>query len=84
MVADDGLLVVAVIADDRRVLRGRRVAVIADDRATLRRRRRVAVIADDRATTALGLAAPTGDVWPSDHFGVVAEIAAAKRHHDAW
>jgi endonuclease/exonuclease/phosphatase family metal-dependent hydrolase len=27
---------------------------------------------------------PTGDVWPSDHFGVVAEIYAAKRHHDPF
>jgi len=27
---------------------------------------------------------PTGDVWPSDHFGVVAEIHAAKRHHDPF
>ena len=35
-------------------------------------------------TARLVLAEPTGDVWPSDHFGVVAEIAAAKRHHDAW
>ncbi len=27
---------------------------------------------------------PVGDVWPSDHFGVVAEIYAAKRHHDPF
>ena len=27
---------------------------------------------------------PTGDVWASDHFGVVAEIYAAKRHHDPF
>lgn len=27
---------------------------------------------------------PQGEVWPSDHFGVVAEIYAAKRHHDPF
>lgn len=27
---------------------------------------------------------PTGEVWPSDHYGVVAEIYAAKRHHDPF
>ncbi|MBL0220405.1 MAG: endonuclease/exonuclease/phosphatase family protein [Myxococcales bacterium] len=27
---------------------------------------------------------PVGDVWPSDHFGVVADIVAAKRHHDPF
>ena len=27
---------------------------------------------------------PSAGVWPSDHFGVVAEIAAAKRHHDPY
>jgi endonuclease/exonuclease/phosphatase family metal-dependent hydrolase len=27
---------------------------------------------------------PTENIWPSDHFGVVAEIAAAKRHHDPF
>ena len=27
---------------------------------------------------------PVEGVWPSDHFGVVAEIAAAKRHHDPY
>lgn len=30
----------------------------------------------------LALDEPTGELWPSDHFAVVAEIAAAKRHHD--
>jgi endonuclease/exonuclease/phosphatase family metal-dependent hydrolase len=28
--------------------------------------------------------APTDGVWPSDHFGVVADIVAAKRHHDPF
>ena len=28
--------------------------------------------------------APEGVIWPSDHFGVVAEIHAAKRHHDPF
>jgi len=32
----------------------------------------------------LCLAAPVDGVWPSDHFGVVAEIHAAKRHHDPF
>jgi endonuclease/exonuclease/phosphatase family metal-dependent hydrolase len=32
----------------------------------------------------LALDAPVGGVWPSDHFGVVAEIQAAKRHHDPY
>ena len=32
----------------------------------------------------LALDEPTDGVWPSDHFGVVAEIAAAKRPHDPW
>lgn len=27
---------------------------------------------------------PTDGVWPSDHYGVVAEIYAAKRHHDPF
>lgn len=27
---------------------------------------------------------PVGGVWPSDHFGLVAEIFAAKRHHDPY
>lgn len=27
---------------------------------------------------------PTGDVWPSDHFGVLAEIWAAPRPHDPY
>jgi endonuclease/exonuclease/phosphatase family metal-dependent hydrolase len=27
---------------------------------------------------------PAGEVWPSDHFGVVADIHAAKRHHDPF
>ncbi len=35
-------------------------------------------------TTQLFADTPTGDVWPSDHFGVVAEIYAAKRHHDPF
>jgi endonuclease/exonuclease/phosphatase family metal-dependent hydrolase len=28
--------------------------------------------------------APTEGVWPSDHYGVVAEIHAEKRHHDPF
>ncbi len=32
----------------------------------------------------LALDAPSGDVWPSDHYAVVAEIVAAKRHHDPF
>ena len=28
--------------------------------------------------------APTGEVWPSDHFGVFAEIQAAPRPHDPY
>ena len=32
----------------------------------------------------LALDQPRGDIWPSDHFAVVAEIHAAKRHHDPW
>lgn len=35
-------------------------------------------------SAALAFDVPTGDVWPSDHFGVVAEIYAAKRHHDPY
>lgn len=27
---------------------------------------------------------PVGDVWPSDHFALVADIYAAKRHHDPY
>jgi endonuclease/exonuclease/phosphatase family metal-dependent hydrolase len=27
---------------------------------------------------------PVGDVWPSDHFALVADIHAAKRHHDPF
>ena len=27
---------------------------------------------------------PAGEIWPSDHFGVVADIHAAKRHHDPF
>jgi endonuclease/exonuclease/phosphatase family metal-dependent hydrolase len=30
------------------------------------------------------LDAPTGDVWPSDHFGLLAEIQAAPRPHDPY
>lgn len=30
------------------------------------------------------LDAPAGDVWPSDHFGLVADIYAARRHHDPF
>jgi endonuclease/exonuclease/phosphatase family metal-dependent hydrolase len=30
-------------------------------------------------STRLAFATPTGDVWPSDHFGVVADIAATPR-----
>jgi len=30
------------------------------------------------------LDAPSGDVWPSDHFGVLAEIQAAPRPHDPY
>jgi endonuclease/exonuclease/phosphatase family metal-dependent hydrolase len=30
----------------------------------------------------IALDAPTDDVWPSDHFAVVADIFAAKRSHD--
>lgn len=33
---------------------------------------------------ALAFDRPTNDVWPSDHFGVVAEIFAAPRHHDPF
>jgi endonuclease/exonuclease/phosphatase family metal-dependent hydrolase len=32
----------------------------------------------------VALDAPTGSVWPSDHFAVVAEIYVAKRHHDPY
>lgn len=32
----------------------------------------------------LVLDAPVGNVWPSDHFGVLAEIQAAKRKHDPY
>jgi endonuclease/exonuclease/phosphatase family metal-dependent hydrolase len=32
----------------------------------------------------LALDVPRGDVWPSDHYAVVAEIFAAKRHHDPF
>ncbi len=32
----------------------------------------------------LALNTPTNDVWPSDHYAVVAEIHAAKRHHDPF
>jgi len=32
----------------------------------------------------LCLDTPVDGVWPSDHFGVVAEIYAAKRHHDPF
>lgn len=32
----------------------------------------------------LALDVPRGDVWPSDHYAVVAEIYAAKRHHDPF
>ncbi len=35
-------------------------------------------------SASLALDQPTGDVWPSDHFAVVAEIFAAKRHHDPF
>lgn len=35
-------------------------------------------------SAALAFDVPTNDVWPSDHFGVVAEIYAAKRHHDPY
>lgn len=35
------------------------------------------------AQIALDLPSPAG-VWPSDHFAVVAEIYAAKRHHDPY
>ena len=27
---------------------------------------------------------PVGEVWPSDHFALVADIYAAKRHHDPY
>ncbi|HEY4180252.1 MAG TPA: endonuclease/exonuclease/phosphatase family protein [Kofleriaceae bacterium] len=32
----------------------------------------------------IALNVPRGEVWPSDHYAVVAEIYAAKRHHDPW
>lgn len=35
-------------------------------------------------SASLALDEPTDGVWPSDHFAVVAEIAAAKRPHDPW
>lgn len=35
-------------------------------------------------SAALAFDVPTDDIWPSDHFGVVAEIYAAKRHHDPY
>jgi len=34
--------------------------------------------------TRIALAEPTDDIWPSDHFAVVADIAAAKRPHDPY
>ncbi|MNC88930.1 hypothetical protein D3C83_48050 [compost metagenome] len=30
-------------------------------------------------STRLAFATPTGDVWPSDHFGLVTEIAVSPR-----
>ena len=27
---------------------------------------------------------PAGEIWPSDHYGVAAEVSAPKRHHDPY
>lgn len=35
-------------------------------------------------SAALFCTEPRGGVWPSDHYGVVAEIHAAQRHHDPF
>jgi len=41
-------------------------------------------LAGEPLASSLFAETPTGEVWPSDHFGVVAEIFAAKRHHDPF
>lgn len=41
-------------------------------------------LAGEPLSAALCCDQPRGAVWPTDHFGVVAEIYAAKRHHDPY
>lgn len=41
-------------------------------------------LAGEPLSAALFADVPDGVIWPSDHFGVVAEIHAAKRHHDPF